>query len=493
MDRRSISTGILGAGLSGILMGIRLKQAGLENFTIYEKADDVGGTWKHNTYPGLHCDVPSHLYSYSFEHNPDWSLPFAGQQEIQAYLRRCAEKYGLLKHLRFGASVETARYQEEKGGWELTLDGGESRRHDILVSATGGLTAPSFPRIEGLDLFRGPLWHSATWRHGFDFTGKRVAVIGSAASAVQVIPHVAQTAAALYVFQRDPNWVLPRNNIPYTDEMKAAFRDPETGALMRHRRQLYRNTLRWYKAFQRDPKSIAILRHVALKNMKSAISDPALIASLIPAYDPGCKRLLVSDDYYPALALPTTQVIPHGVAKLTETGVTATDGTSIQADVVIFCTGYKLGGREDGRPAVEVLGRDGAPLSLALRNRPEAYRGVAVPGFPNYFTIVGLNGSVAYSSLFYSAELHTDYILKWIEEIGRENLLSAEIRPEPTRRYNEAIQGELQKMSWSAGCKNFYLDRTGRNVSFYPGTLGRMRRELRDLKPEDFIIRRAAP
>lgn len=492
MKKRTISIGIMGAGLSGILMGIRLKQAGQDNFVIYEKADDVGGTWKHNSYPGLHCDVPSHLYSYSFEPNPDFSLPFAGQAEIQAYLRRCAEKYGLLKHLRFGVSVETARYQDASGLWELKLADGETVAHRVLVSATGGLTAPSFPRISGLDVFKGPLWHSGAWPHGFDFAGKRVAVIGSAASAVQVIPHVAKTAAELFVFQRDPNWVMPRNNKPYTDEVKAAFRDPETGALASHRRFLYRHMLRWYKAFKRDPKAISAMRHLAIQNMRSAISDPELIAKLTPAYDPGCKRLLVSDDYYPALAKPATHLIPRGAAKLTETSVVATDGTEAQVDAVIFCTGYKLGGREDGRPVVEVFGRHGLPLTQALYKRPEAYRGVAIPGFPNYFTIVGINGAVAYTSLFYSAEVHVDYILKWIQRIAQKNLLSVEARIGPTHVYNEAIQGELQKMSWSTGCTNFYLDRTGRNVSFYPGTLGRMRRELRDLLLEDYVVEHPA-
>ncbi|HEX4889935.1 MAG TPA: NAD(P)/FAD-dependent oxidoreductase [Alphaproteobacteria bacterium] len=488
MEKHGVSVGVLGAGLSGLLMGIRLKQAGHDNFVIYEKAGDVGGTWKHNTYPGLHCDVPSHLYSYSFEPNPEWTQPFASQAEIQTYLRHCAEKYGLLKHLRFGVTIDTVRYQAEDGSWEMKTADGETIRHRVIVSATGGLTAPSFPRIEGLDIFRGPLWHSAAWRHGFDFTGKRVAVIGSAASAVQVIPEVAKTAAELFVFQRDPNWVMPRNNRPYSEAMKAAFRDPATGALARHRRALYRGTLMAYKAFRRNPRAIAIMRHVTLKHMRSAISDPSLIAKLTPAYDPGCKRLLVSDDYYPALARPATHVIPHGVSKLTETSIVATDGTIAQVDVAIFCTGYKLGGREDGSPAVEVFGRGGVPLAQALRKSPEAYRGVAIPGFPNYFTIVGINGAVAYTSLFYSAEVQTDYILKWIQEIGQKKLLSAEVQTGPTHVYNEKIQGELQKMSWSAGCTNFYLDRTGRNVSFYPGTLGRMRRELRDLSREDYIV-----
>lgn len=488
MAKRGVSVGIIGAGLSGILMGIRLKQAGVDNFVIYEKAGDVGGTWIHNTYPGLHCDVPSHLYCYSFEPNPGWSLPFASQPEIQAYLRRCAEKYGLMPHLRFGVCIETAHYQPESGSWRLSTAEGETITHRVLVGATGGLTAPRFPAIAGLDLFKGPLWHSANWRHGFDFTGLRVAVVGSAASAVQVIPHVAGAAREVVVFQRDPSWVMPRNNHPYTEEVKAAFADESSGALARHRRQLYRRTLLVYKAFKRYPRAIATLRRVGLRHMKSAISDPALIEALTPAYDPGCKRLLVSDDYYPALAKPHVRLIAAGVAELTATHVVATDGSRTQADVVIFCTGYRLGGRADGQPAVQVIGRGGQALAQALRQCPKSYRGAAIPGFPNYFTIVGINGAVAYGSMFASAEIHTDYITRCIQQIGQNNIRAVEARVDITEAYSDALQSELQKMSWSGGCTNFYLDRNGRNVTFYPGTLSRMRREFRDLALEDFMV-----
>lgn len=488
MGRDVISVGIIGAGLSGILMGIRLKQAGIDNFVIYEKADDVGGTWKHNTYPGLHCDVPSHLYAYSFEPNPDWSQPYASQPEIQAYFRRCAEKYGLLEHLRFGVSVDTARYDAEGGSWELETADGEFIRHRVLVSATGGLTAPNLPRIAGLDAFARPSWHSGAWRHGFDFTGKRVAVIGSAASAVQVVPQVANAAREVFVFQRTPNWIMPRNNAPFSEERKAAFRDANTGALKRHRRALYRASLLVYRVFKRDPRAIAILRNVALKHMKASISDPDLIAILTPDYDPGCKRLLVSDDFYPALAKTHVHLVHAGVARLTETSVVAADGSEAEVDVVIFCTGYKLGARTDGRPAVEVIGRNGQSLGQALRKRPESYRGVAIPGFPNYFTVGGLNGVVAYTSLIYSSEVHADYIAKRIEDIARRDLRAAEVRGDVTRAYNDVIQSELQKMSWSAGCTNFYLDSTGRNLSFFPGTLARMRQEFHGLSLDDFVV-----
>ncbi len=484
-----IGIGIIGAGISGLLMGIRLKQAGIDHFTIYEKSDDVGGTWKHNTYPGLHCDVPSHLYSYSFAPNPNWTQPFAAQREIQAYLRDCADKFGLNPHLRMGISIETARYQQNDGMWELTTESGEVIRHNVLVGATGGLTAPSLPKVSGLERFEGLSWHSGAWRHDIDLTGKRVAVIGSAASAVQVVPHVADTARELFVFQRSPNWVMPRRNTPYSDAMKAAFADPGGDALRRHRRELYRGSLLTYRVFRRDPRAIALLRAYALKHMKSAISDPDMIATLTPDYDPGCKRLLVSDEYYPALAKPHVHLIASGVEELTENAVLATDGRRAEVDIVIFCTGYKRGGREDGRPAVEIIGPNDLPLLHALYQRPYSYRGVAVPGFPNYFTICGINGTVAYSSLFYSAELHADYILRCIQEMRARGLKSVDARADIAQAHSESLQEELQKMSWSTGqCTNFYLAPDGRNLSFYPGSLGRLRRELGGLGLDEFTV-----
>jgi len=481
------TVGILGAGLSGVLMGMQLKRRGFDNFVIYEKEPDVGGTWYRNTWPGLHCDVASHLYSYTFEPNPDWSQAFASQPEIQAYIRSCAEKYGLLDHLRFGVTVDAARYDEAAGHWQLDTAGGVTANHRVLVSATGGLTEPNFPKVEGLDQFAGIKWHSAAWRHDVDLSGLRVAVVGSAASAVQVIPEVVKRAGKTFVFQRSPNWVMPRNNTNFSDAQKDAFRDVAT-----HRsycRKLYRRTLLMYNAFRRHPRAIEIMRSVGLGHMRSAIDDPELIELLTPSYEPGCKRIVVSDDYYPAFAQSNIRLIPHGVTGLTRDGVIAADGSETKVDVVIFCTGYKLGSRADGSPAVEVYGRGGERLNSALARRPESYRGVAVPGFPNYFTICGVNGVAAYASLFKSAEICSDFISDRIEEIWDEDLLSVEVKADETHDYNEVIQAQLQDMSWATGqCTNFYRNREGRVLSFHPYTLGRMRRELRSLGRRDFYI-----
>ena len=479
----------MGAGLSGVAMGMQLRRAGIDDFVIYERQPDVGGTWYRNTYPGLHCDVPSHLYSYSFEPNPDWSMVFSGQGEIQAYIRACAEKYDLIQQTRFATTVDAARYDADRGAWHVEISGGDTSQHRVLVSATGGLTGPRFPRIEGLRDFGGPLWHSGAWRDDVDLTGTHVAVVGSAASAVQVVPAVADRAARVTVFSRTPNWVMPRYNRHYTPDEQDRFRTDER-AVQAVRRQQYRMSLLWYQAFQKKPSAIEKLRRAGLSNMRKSIDDPALIEALTPDYEPGCKRILVSDDYYPALAKDHVQLVPQGVSALTPDSVVAVDGSTTKVDVVIFCTGYRLGGRDDGSPAVEVYGRDGRRLAEVMARRAAAYRGIAIPGFPNYFTVCGVNGVVSYTSLFASAELETELIASLASRLIGEDLTSIEARPDITLDYTDTVQAELADMSWTGNCTNFYRDREGRVVSFFPGTLGRMRRELRNLDDAELSIER---
>ncbi|MFN0088916.1 MAG: flavin-containing monooxygenase [Acidimicrobiales bacterium] len=480
------AVGILGAGLSGVLMGMQVRRAGLDDFVIYEREADVGGTWLRNTYPGLHCDVPSHLYSYSFEPNPNWSMTYAGQAEIQAYVRACAEKYGLIEHIRFGETVERAVWEDGDGAWRVETAAGEAAAHRVLVAATGGLTAPNLPRLDGLERFAGPSWHSGAWRHDVDLAGRRVAVIGSAASAVQVAPEAAKTAAALHVFSRTPNWILPRGNRFYSEAEREALLAPQHQR--RLRRSQYREALLWYGAFKRRRRAQDRIRELCLTALRASIEDPDLVAALTPDYEPGCKRILVCDEYYPTLALPHVRLVPHAVTGLTADGVLSADGAHTPVDVVIFCTGYKLGGRAEGGPAVEVVGRGGERLRDALRRSTEAYRGVAVPGFPNYFTVCGVNGTVAYGALISSAEAETEFITGWVRRLTDGGVKSVEARRDVTERYNAQIQLELAEMSWTGGCPNFYLDRAGRVVAFYPGTLGRLRRELREADPEELVV-----
>ncbi|MEC9345550.1 MAG: NAD(P)/FAD-dependent oxidoreductase [Pseudomonadota bacterium] len=470
--------GILGAGVSGILMGMQLRRAGLHDFIIHERLADVGGTWFRNTWPGLCCDVPSHLYSYSFAPNPDWSQLYADQAEIQRYLRACADRHDLPRQTRFSTTVESARFDEDTCTWLLEDSAGNRTRHRMVVSATGGLTEPNLPRIGDFEDYRGIYWHSGAWRHDVDLAGKRVAVVGSAASAVQVVPQVARRAAHLTVYQRSPNWMLPRNNRPYTDTERAAFAaDP--GVWRRHWRDLYRRSMLWHRVYSRIPRGVEELRRTCLDQMRAAIPDPARRALLTPDYEPGCKRILVSDDYYPAFALPHVDLVASGVTAMTPTGIASADGQRRDFDVVIFCTGYKLGGRADGRPAVEVYGRDGLRLANAIARRPEQYRGIATPGFPNWFTICGINGSAAYTSLFASAEIHAEFIARMAGRIIGGELRSIEPDADATTAYSAALQERLQRMSWAGDCTNFYKNRAGRILSFHPGTAGEMRRDLR--------------
>ncbi|MEA3214755.1 MAG: hypothetical protein QOJ19_911, partial [Acidimicrobiia bacterium] len=453
-DSGQSTVGILGAGLSGVLMAMQLRRAGVDAFTIYEKQPDVGGTWLRNRYPGLHCDIPAHLYSYSFEPNPNWSMVYAGQPEIQAYIRSCAEKYNLVEHLRPDTCVEAARYDEDRARWALELASGEEATHRMVVSATGGLTEARLPRIPGLDTFAGPMWHSASWRDDVDLKGQRVAVIGSAASAVQVVPEVARRAAEVVVFSRTPNWVMPRGNRHYTQEEQEAARSD--AAMRRIRRHQYREAMLWYGAYRKNASAIKQLREICLANLHGAIDDPVLIEALTPDYEPGCKRILVSDDYYPALAQDHVQLIPHGVEALTADSIVASDGSKTPVDVVIFSTGYRLGGRAEGGPALHVFGRAGQRLSEALGRQPEAYRGIAIPGFPNYFTICGVNGTVAYGSLIASAEVQTEVIARWAGRLLDGDVHSVEVRADASKEFNKGIQAELQNMSWTGDCPNFY-------------------------------------
>ena len=478
----------MGAGLSGVLMGIQLIRRGFDDFIIYERQNDVGGTWLRNTYPGLHCDVPSHLYCYSFEPNPDWSTVHASQPEIQAYIRACADKHGLLPKIRFGTPLESATFDEAAGAWHVKTDANESFSHRWLVSATGGLTEPNLPRIDGLDQFNGESWHSGAWRHDIDLTDKTVAIIGTAASAVQVVPEVARNAKHLTVFQRSPNWVMPRNNQPYTRAQQAAFQSP--AHLRRHWRKLYRRTLTTHRAFQRDPRAIRTIRTVGLKHMQSAINDPKLLAAVTPDYDPGCKRIVVSDEYYPALAMPHVELVAEAVRELTEDSVVTVSGDATPTDIVIFCTCYKLGSRASGKPQFEVIRSDGQTLTSSLAVHPQAYRGVAIPNFPNYFTVCGINGVVAYASFFASAEVCTEFIADRALEFFCDEYHSVQPDPSITRQYNDAIQSELQGMSWATGqCTNFYRDRSGRVLSFFPGSLARMRREMRRAGFDGFVVK----
>src|SRR6266568_1568887 len=386
---------IVGAGFGGIGMGIALKKAGYHDFVILDKGDDLGGTWRDNQYPGCACDVPSPLYSYSFELNPDWSHLFAPQREIWDYLRACARKHGLDEHIRYGCAVERLDWDDAARRWNVeTVQNGEliSYRPRAVVSAAGALHLPSYPDIPGAGRFGGTSFHSARWDHSCDLAGKRVAVIGTGASAIQFVPEIAEQAEHLTVFQRTPPWIHPRPDVEIPGRLRAAFRKaPLTARALRD--AIYLALEARAVGFAVDPELMAPLEALGRTHLKSQVTDPALRARLTPDYTIGCKRILLSSDYYPALQRPNVSLVTDDITGISETGVTTADGTDHLADVIVYATGFKV---IESVTSLNVAGRDGRKLAPETL---EAYRGVTVTGFPNLFLLLGPNTGLGHTSV----------------------------------------------------------------------------------------------
>lgn len=476
---------IIGAGASGILTAVKLLKAGHTDVTILEKAADLGGTWRDNTYPGAACDVPSHLYSFSFEPNPDWSRVYAPQAEILAYLQRVARKYAL--HIRFGQEVTRASWQGTH--WHVETKTGVFGAR-FLFMGTGGLERPHDPEIEGLEAFAGPKMHSARWNSRVNLKNKRVAVIGSAASAVQIVPEIAKEASQLLVFQRTPNWVVPRHDRSYTALEKALFRIP---ALQRAYRAYIQKRLDFgFALFRRGSLLARIARHFTLKNLRRQIPDPQMQRALTPDYPMGCKRILLSDDYYPALLRPNVELITEPIRQIHPTSIQTLARTH-EIDVLILATGFHVfnvsvdvyapqdasGGtgalpsqKEEHTPSLVNSIRD------VWKEAPEAYRGVTVSGFPNLFLLLGPNSALGHSSVWLMTEAQADYAVRAIHETDRRKANHITLKSEIMRSYNARIQRELKGLVWTAGCKSWYQTDAGKNFTIYPGTVGAYQTEM---------------
>ncbi|HSP78384.1 MAG TPA: NAD(P)/FAD-dependent oxidoreductase, partial [Myxococcaceae bacterium] len=372
--KKSLSIAIIGSGFSGLCMGIRLKQAGIHSFTLLERADSVGGTWRDNTYPGAACDVPSPLYSFSFEPNPRWSRLFAPQAEIRAYLEHCTDKYGQRPHIRFNTPVTSARIDEQESQWLLKLGDGEELRADLVVLGTGGLSRPSYPDIPGLGDFQGRVFHSARWEHDYDFTGKRVAVIGSGASAIQLVPEIAPRVERLHIFQRTPPWILPREDRTIGRlEQKLYQALPLAQRL--HRQAIYWLLESRVLALTVNPRLTRLVQREAIQFLEHSIPEPELRKKLTPDYMLGCKRVLLSNDYYPTLLRPNVELVTDGIRRLSRTGVLTKDGTERPVDALVLATGFQAA--EEVAP-FEIKGRGGVELQEAWREGAEAYLGTTV-------------------------------------------------------------------------------------------------------------------
>lgn len=456
---------IIGAGFAGIGMGIQLKKMGIHDFVIIEGEDGPGGTWRVNTYPGAACDVQSHLYSFSFEPYPKWSRMFGLQEEILRYQEHCCEKYGLYSHCIFDTFVNEATYQEESGTWLVKTSQGQKFETQFLISGSGGLSKPAYPSIQGLENFKGAKFHSARWNHKIDLKGKRVAVIGSGASAIQIVPAIIEEVAHLDYYQRTPSWVLPKPDREISDLEQSLFEKiPFMQQLLRG--AIYAMMESRGLGFVVSPKIMTLAKRMGIGHIHKYIKDPELRRKMTPAYEMGCKRILMSNDYYQAVARDYVDVVSETIASIDENGITTSDGQYRNADVIVFCTGFYA---SEDILQYEVLGKGGHDLKDVWVDGPEAYLGTTISGFPNMFTIVGPNTGLGHNSMIYMIESQIHYIGEAIKFMQKENVQAIDVHPAVQAKYNAEIQARLKKTIWTSDCKSWYLTKSGKNTTLWPG------------------------
>ena len=471
-----VHTVVIGAGFAGLCSAIKLDEAGERDFLVVERGSDVGGTWRDNTYPGAACDVPSQLYSFSFAPNTEWSRSFSPQPEIQAYIQRVADRSGVLDRFRFETSLEEARWDEAEQLWHVRTSGLSSGRltADVVVSAAGALSDAKLPDIDGIDSFAGEVFHSSQWRHDHDLTGKRVAVIGTGASAIQIVPEIAEQVAHLDVYQRTAPHVIPRRDRAYTGIEKLAFKHVPAV------QKAYRTAIYWAResfvpAFVWDSRIAAPAKKAALMNIRRGISDPDLRAKVTPDFELGCKRVLISNDWYPTLDRDDVDLVTDHIEKITPRGIVTRDGTEREIDVLVVATGFLA---TDLPIAKHLHGRNGVSLSDHFAEHGmQAYKGAAVHGFPNLFLVVGPNTGLGHSSMVFMIEAQVGYLVDALVRMRAGGIAAVE----PTRRaqeaWNDDLQHRMKRTVWSTGgCSSWYLDAHGRNVTLWPRTTYTFRR-----------------
>ena len=466
---------IAGAGFSGLAMANRLKESGRSDFVVLERAEEVGGVWQLNTYPGCTCDVPSHLYSLSFAPNPEWSHTYSPQPEIREYLRRTADRFGLRSHIRTGVAVQSATWSAPDSRWTLQTSVG-TYTCEVFISAVGPLTEPSWPDVPGLDRFEGTLMHSARWDHDLDLRGKRVASVGTGASAIQYVPRIADQVAQLHVFQRTAPWVMPHGNRSIHELERTLYRSvPAVQKLVRQGVYWARELL--ILGLAKQTRLLGVFKQVSRVHMNRAIADPELRRKLTPEYDVGCKRIVPSNEWYPTLAKANVELIAAGLAEVRGRTVVGADGTEREVDVIILGTGYHV---TDIPFAAHVVGTDGRRLQETWAGAPRAYLGTSIPGFPNFFMLLGPNTGLGHSSMVYMIESQVDHVFAAMQARERATSAVIEIRPDAHARYNRALDERMRTTVWElGGCQSFYIDATGRNATIWPDWTWRFRRLAR--------------
>ena len=457
---------IIGSGFSGLCLGIQLRQAGIHSFTIYEKASALGGTWRDNTYPGAACDVPAMAYCFSFEQKSDWSRKWAPQPEILAYMEHCARKYGLLPHFRFDTEIASAVFDESAGVWRLHTSAGETIEAEVLVSGVGQLNRPAFPAIEGLERFRGPHFHSARWDHGIGLEGRRVGVIGNAASAIQFVPEVAKRCGELVVFQRSANWMMPRMDRAYSEREKQRFaRHPWLAKLARY--AIWATFELQWPVFRRNRFMAGRYEKVAKEKMRELVRDPRLQEALVPEYPIGGKRILISDDYYAALGRENVELVTAGIERIEEDGVRTRDGRHIPLDVLILATGFQT---TEFLAPMELTGLGGLHLRDEWKGGARAYLGMTLSGFPNFFMMYGPNTNLGHNSIIFMIECQTRYILGCIQALRERGLAWLDLRRDVLDAFDAKMQRDLARTVWNDTDHSWYKDAAGRITNNWSGS-----------------------
>ncbi len=477
---------IVGGGFAGLCMGIKLLEAGMKSFLIIEKSADIGGTWWDNRYPGCACDIPSHLYSFSFAPSTEWTRMYPGQQEIHDYLKRCVKRYGLAPYLRLNTRFCEAVWDESEGLWNATVGDGKCIRARVLVSGMGALHVPRYPDLKGIERFKGPAFHSATWDHSVDLDSKNVAVVGTGASAIQFVPQIAPRVGKLHIFQRTPPWIVPRLDFAFSEKWKSRFRNiPITRWALRQyifwRQEIRVLGFLGNETFRKKVEAIA-LRHLARR-----IKDPKMRAALTPNYQLGCKRVLVSDDFYPALNRPNVELVTEAIAEVREHSIVTSDGVERPIDVLIYGTGFRA---TEPLIGCRVVGKGGVEIREAWGKRMSAYLGVTVSGFPNLFLLLGPNTGLGHNSVVLMIEAQVRYTMKCLKLMQRRKQRVMEVRPEIQQSFVEEIYRRMDGTVWqSGGCKSWYQDQqTGEITTLWPGSVVLYLSRTRSVSPSDYLF-----
>ena len=481
---------IIGTGFSGMGAAMKLRDSGREDFVVLEKAHDVGGTWRDNTYPGCECDIPSHMYSFSYELNTEWSKSFSGQEEIWAYMRKVADEKGIRPYITFGVEVTGATWDDDRNVWTVKTRGGEDYEARVVVAGVGGLHIPNVPEIKGADSFEGPKFHSAQWDHNVDLKDRKVVVIGTGASAIQFIPIIAQEVGHLTVFQRTPAWVLPKKDKPTPEWRKKVF------AKVPGAQRAYRNALYWALearavGFNGHVKILPVAEKIVKRYLAKKIPDPELRAKLTPDYRLGCKRVLQSNTYYPTFLRDNVTLSTDGVAEIVKDGVLDANGVKHEADIIIYGTGFHV---IDAFDYLDVKGKDGTNLADQFREHgTETYMGMTIHKFPNLYFMLGPNTALGHNSVVFMIEQQTKFIIKMLDEMDKRGAVAAEATQEAQTEFNKEIQKLVEKGIWTqGGCTSWYLDSHGKNRTIWPKFTFQYWWETRKVEAKDFEWEKAA-